>query len=37
MFLSVAMAAFGAWADTETVGDYTLTYSISGDTAEIVV
>ena len=37
MFLSVAMAAFVAWADTETVGDYTWTYSISGDTAEIVV
>ena len=27
--------AFGAWADTETVGGYTWTYRIKGDTAEI--
>ena len=33
----VAMAAFGAWAETETVGDYTWTYSISGDTAGSLV
>ena len=27
--------AFGAWAATETVGDYTWTYRINSDTAEI--
>lgn len=27
--------AFGAWAETEKVGDYTWTYRINGDTAEI--
>ena len=37
MFLAAAMAAFGAWADTETVGGYTWTYQISGDTAEVLV
>ena len=26
--------AFGAWAETETVGGYTWTYRINGDTAE---
>ena len=26
-------AAFGAWAATETVGGYTWTYRINGDTA----
>ena len=26
-------AAFGAWAETETVGGYTWTYRINGDTA----
>ena len=31
------VAAFGAWADTETIGGYTWTYQINGDTAEIVV
>ena len=31
------VAAFGAWADTETVGGYTWTYRINGDTAGIVV
>ena len=35
MFLAAAMAAFGAWAETETVGGYTWTYRINGDTAEI--
>ena len=30
-----ALAAFGAWAETETVGEYTWTYRINGDTAEI--
>ena len=34
MFAALA-AAFGAWADTETVGGYTWTYQINGDTAEI--
>ena len=33
MVVAVAVA-FGAWADTETVGDYTWTYRINGDTAE---
>lgn len=28
-------AAFGAWAETETVGGYTWTYRINGGTAEI--
>lgn len=37
MFLVVAMAAFGAWAATETVGGYIWTYSINGDTAEIMI
>ena len=35
MFLAAAMAAFGAWAETETVGGYTWTYRINGGTAEI--
>ena len=30
-------AAFGAWAATETVGGYIWTYSINGDTAEIMI
>ena len=29
--------AFGAWAATETVGVYTWTYRINGDTAENLV
>ena len=33
--LAAVAAALGAWADTETVGDYTWTYRINGDTAEI--
>ena len=37
MFLAAAMAAFGAWAETETVGGYTWTYRINGYTAEIMV
>ena len=37
MFLAAAMAAFGAWAATETVGGYTWTCQINGDTAEILV
>ena len=37
MFLAAAMAALGAWAETETVGDYTWTYRINGETAEILV
>ena len=32
---AVVAVAFGAWADTETVGDYTWTYQINGDTVEI--
>ena len=32
---AVVAVAFGAWADTETVGGYTWTYEINGDTAEI--
>lgn len=35
MMAAAAAAAFGAWADTETVGDYTWTYQINGGTAEI--
>ena len=36
MMLAVAVAvAFGVWAATETVGGYTWTYRINGDTAEI--
>ena len=35
MMLFAAAAAFGAWAATETVGGYTWTYQINGDTAEI--
>ena len=38
MMMVVAVAvAVGAWAATETVGGYTWTYRISGDTAEIMV
>ena len=38
IFLVAAVAAaFGAWADTETVGDYTWTYRINGGTAEIFI
>ena len=29
--------AFGAWAETETIGGYTWTYQINGDTAENLV
>ena len=32
LFVTLA-AAFGAWAETETVGGYTWTYRIDGDTA----
>ena len=37
MLFAAAAAAFGAWADTETVGGYTWTYRINGDTAENMV
>ena len=37
MFLAAAMAAFGAWAETETVGDYTWTYRNVSGTAEVMV
>ena len=37
MLAAAAAAALGAWAETETVGGYTWTYCINGDTAEIVV
>ena len=33
LFVVAAAAALGAWAEMETVGGYTWTYSISGDTA----
>ena len=33
--LFAALAAFGAWADTEYANGYTWTYRINGDTAEI--
>ena len=37
MMVAAVVVAFGAWAETETVGAYTWTYSINGDTAEIRV
>ena len=37
MFFAVCFAAFCASADTETVGGYTWTYRINGDTAENMV
>ena len=37
MMLFAAAAAFGAWAGKETVGGYTWTYRINGDTAENMV
>jgi hypothetical protein len=38
MIIAMAVAAvFGARAETETIGGYTWTYQINGDTAEIVV
>ena len=37
MMVAAVAVAFGAWADTETVGNYTWTYQINGDTAEILV
>ena len=37
MMAAAVAAAFGAWADTETVGGYTWTYRINGDTAGILV
>ena len=37
MLVATLAAAFGAWADTETVVGYTWTYRINGDTAEFLV
>ena len=37
MFVATLAAAFGAWAETETVGGYTWTCRISGGTAEFLV
>jgi hypothetical protein len=38
MMIAAAVAvAFGAWAETETIGGYTWTYQINGDTAENLV
>ena len=37
MLVAAVAAAFCAWAETETVGNYTWTYQINGDTAEILV
>ena len=37
MLAATLAAAFGAWAATETVGGYTWTYRINGDTVAIVV
>ena len=37
MLVVAVVAAFGAWAATETVGGYTWTYRINGGTAEILV
>ena len=33
MMVAALAAAFGAWAETETVGGYTWTCQINGDTA----
>ena len=35
--VAAVAAAFGAWADTETVGGYIWTYSINGGTPEILI
>ena len=37
MMVVAVAAALGAWAETETVGGYTWTYRINGDTAEIMI
>ena len=37
MVAATLAVAFGAWAVTETVGDYKWTYRINGDTAENLV
>ena len=37
MMVAAVAAAFGAWAETETVGGYIWTYSINGGTPEILV
>jgi len=37
MMVATVVAAFGAWAETETVGGYTWTCCINGDTAEIMI
>ena len=37
MMVAAVAVAFGAWAETETVGGYTWTYQINGGTAEILV
>ena len=37
MMVATLAAALGAWAEMETVGDYTWTYWIDGDTAENMV
>ena len=34
IFAAVAVAATGAWVETETVGGYTWTYQINGELAE---
>ena len=35
IMVAAVAAAVGAWAETETVGGYTWTHRINGDTAEI--
>ena len=35
MAIAALAAAFGAWADTETVGGYTWTYRINGSLAKV--
>ena len=35
MMVAAVAVAFGAWAETETVGGYTWTYRIDGDGVEI--
>ena len=37
MMVATLAAAFGAWAATQTIGGYTWTYRINGDTVENLV
>jgi hypothetical protein len=37
MMAATLAVASVAWAETETIGGYTWTYQINGDTAEIMI